>query len=252
MPTKILSNKNVTVWVGPDTAIADYAAPKTTEVNALKNYSEAVKWDGFDFAPAASDQQDDRGLTDAAGAQSRGFANWGGHLSFWNPQPGAVAGDVYFDAREEFRAQRQFKAVVVRIGKSNALPAADGDEVYAFRVMNDALAQNRGDSSMYYTVNLLSQGEEGVNAILAPDTPAALTISIDKGDVALEVGDVVRLKAVTQGKNVTIGTTWTVSDPTIATVTPHGIVIGVAAGDVTVSATYPGAAAATPEAITVG
>lgn len=251
MPTKVLSNQNVTVWVGPDTAIADYNAPKTSEVNSLTNYSEAIKWSGFDFAPSASKQESDTSLTDAAGAQTRSYAQWGGHLSFWNPLPGAVAGDVFYDARQAFRVQRQFMAVVVRINKSNTLPAVDGDEVYAFRVMNDAIAQSRGTASLYYTVSLLSQGSEGVNAILAPATPAALTVSVDAGTDSIAVGGVVRLRAVTQGKNVTVGTTWSVDDPTLATVTPHGVVIGLAAGSVNVTASYPGAAASTPTAITV-
>lgn len=251
MPTKVLANQNVTVWVGAASAIADFTAPKTTEINSLTNYSDAVKWTGFDFAIAASKQVSDSGLTDAAGAQSRSFPTYAGHLSFWNPQPDAVAGDVYYDARQEFRTQRQLKALVVRINKSNALPAADGDEVYTFLVMNDANIQSRDTDSMYYQVSLLSQGALGVNAIAAPASPATLTLSIDKGTDTLTVGTTVRLKAVTQGKNVTIGAKWSVDDPTKATVTPSGVVYAIASGTVNVTASYPGAAAATAEAITI-
>lgn len=247
---RVLSNKRVTVWVGPANSIADYKAPKKSEIAGMLNVSEAIKWDGFDFNIKASSSDDDRALTDAAGAKTRSYAQFGGSIAFFSPKASDTS-SIYRQARTAVSVPRTMLAVVVRTVTLNSAGVAEGDEVNAYRVMTDATSQVRGKASYYYTVNFLPQDLIGVNAVVAPATAVAPTVTVAAGTVSGSAGSIVRLRAVYQGVNVTIGATWASSNQAAATVTRHGIVQMVGTGTANITATYPGSTASTATAITV-
>lgn len=251
--TRQTANQHVTVWAGPDTGISNWLnGPTLAECTALTNISGAVNWDSFSLNLQASDQNDDRTLTDAAGAKERGLTNFGGDIELVQPVPGDTT-SIYAIAYNIFKGDRTKLAVVVRVGPLNSTAPAAGDVVNAYHVLRDAddlVRATTSKPSYAYKVNLLAQDDVAVNAIIPAATPAAATLT-RAGSSNLTVGTPDFLKATYQGRNITVGATYTVSDPTKVLVTPHGCIIPLATGTATVIASYPGGAASTPLSLTV-
>lgn len=248
MATKIASNQNTALHLGPATAVADPRDPKLAELLTLTNVSEAVKWDGFDFNVEASEQDEDRALTDAAGAATRGYENFGGNVSFFKPQPTDTT-SVYRQARNIAAKMHTLLSAVQRDGLPASTPFAAGQVVNVFHVISDARQEQRGDKNRYWTTNMKAKGYVGINRIIPSAVPTAVTIT---GGTAVTVNAAIQLRATYEGNNITVGAEWRSSDESVAIVTKHGIVIGVSAGTANITATYPGSAAGTAHAITVG
>ncbi|WP_406245798.1 hypothetical protein ACI7YT_12210 [Microbacterium sp. M] len=246
-PKKIGSNKNTGVWIGPISAVASVLAPKLAELLTLTNVSEAVKWDGYDFGIQASEQDEDRALTDAAGAASRGYENFGGVIPFYSVTPGDNS-SIYRQARNLVSTPHTELVIVTRDGYPASTPFAVGQVVNVYHVITDANAELRGDKNRYYTIDFKNKGFVGVNRIIPSAVPTAVAVT---GAATVAAGAVIQLKAVYEGNDITIGAQWVTEDETLAIVTKHGLVIGVAAGEVDIRATYPGSAAGAPKAITV-
>lgn len=247
------ANQRVTVWAGPATGISNWTdGPTLAELNALTNISGAVNWDSFDLNIQASDQNDDRTLTDAAGAKSRGLANFGGNLELVTPRPDDTS-SIYRTAYNIFKGDRVQLAVVIRVGKSNALAGAAGDVLNAYHVLRDAddlIRATTNKPSYAYKVNLLAQDDVAINAIVPAATPGAVTLT-RVGTDSLTVGTPDFVKATYQGVNITIGAQYVSSDPTKVLVTPHGCIIPLATGTATVTASYPGGTPSTALSLTV-
>lgn len=245
--TKIGSNKNTGLWIGPRAAIADILSPKLAELLTLTNVSEAAKWDGYDFGLEPSETDEDRELTAAAGASSRGNESFGGSISFYTPTP-ADASSVYRKARNLVSVPHTELVIVQRDGLPASEPFAAGQVINVYHVITDANAHARGDKNRYYTISFKPKGFVGVNRIVPTATPKAVTVT---GDAAVGVGESIQLKANYEGNDITIGAQWRSSDESKAVVTKHGIVIGIDGGEVDITATYPGSAAGTEKTITV-
>lgn len=247
--TRVLSNQKVTVWIGPETGIANWNAPLLSEVTAFLNVSGAVNWDSFDFNITASDQADDRTLTDAAGAQSRSFNNFGGNIEFVNPLP-ADTTSIFRQTYTLLKGDRTKLAVVIRVGVLNSVAIAAGDVVNAYHVLADAQSTVRGDVSYAYKVDFLPQNDLGVNCIIPLASPGVTTLT-PSAPTALAIGSVKYVKATYQGVNTTIGTTWVSSAPLICQVTPHGALIGLTAGTANITGIYAGGVISAALVITV-
>lgn len=247
MSTKIKSNQNTGLWIGPASAVADKLDPKLAELLTLENVSEATKWDGFDFNVEASDQDEDRALTDAAGASSRGYENFGGNVSFYKPQPDDTS-SAYRKARNIAGKMHTELTVVQRDGLPASTPFAAGQVVNVFHVISDARQEQRGDKNRYWTTNLKSKGFVGINRIIPSAVPTAVAIT---GGATVAVDKTIQLHATYEGNDITVGAVWKSSNESVAVVTKHGIVIGISEGTADITATYPGSAAGTPTAFTV-
>lgn len=247
--TRVLSNQRVTVWIGADTAIVDYTAPKASEIAAMLNVSEAIRWNGFDLNIQASSTDTDVSLTDAAGAKSRSYTNFGGHIAFFAPKVGDTSSLLY-TTRQLVKVPRTRLAVVVRTITLNSVGAAAADEVNAYHVITDSNSYDRGKVSYAYAINFKSLNDIGVNAILAPAAPVAV-VTTPAATLAITTGTVKYITVKYQGSNVTKGATYVSSNPLIATVDKNGVVVGVLAGTCNITVTYPGSAAGTPIAVTV-
>lgn len=245
--TKIVSNKNTAVWIGPKAAVANVLEPTLAELLTLTNVSEAIKWDGFDFAFEASEQDEDRALTDAAGAATRGYENFGGGIAFYTPQPSDTS-SIYRSARNLVSVPHTELVIVTRDGLPASTPFAAGQVVNTFHVITDANAHVRGDKNRYYTINMKNKGFAGSNRIVPSAAPTAIVVT---GTATVTVGGPAsQLKAVYEGNDITIGAQWITSDETKVAVTPHGLLVGVAAGTANITATYPGALDSTATAAT--
>lgn len=246
---KVDTNKRVEWRLGPDTNIADYTKPTLAEIVSLTNISEAVRMEGTDFNLDASEQQDDRSFVDAAGAQSRGFSQFGGALALFTPQPTDTT-SIFRTARTMLKTPWVKLALAMRVVSPNSTAPAAGNEYNVFRVMVDGNHHERGEVSFAYTINLLPQDDVGVGAILPTASPTAATIA-PSGAVAGSVGGRMFLKATYEGRNVTAGATWTSSAPNVVDVDNHGIARYLAAGSASITVQYPGGLASTAKVFTI-
>ena len=245
---KIKSNKNTALFTGVKAAVADVTKPTLAELNTLLNASDYVKWDGYDFGVEASEQDEDRVLTDAATAASRGYENFGGTIAFFPPLPTDTT-SVARQVRSLVSTPHTELVNVQRDGYAADATWAAGQVFNAFHVITDANAELRGDKNRYYTIDFKNKGFAGVNRIVPSGTPTAVAIGPTTPTVAVD--ETIQLTATYEGNNITVGAAWASSDEAIAIVTPHGRVIGVSAGSVNITATYPGSAASTPKSVTV-
>ncbi|MFT4258049.1 Ig-like domain-containing protein [Microbacterium sp.] len=244
---KIKSNQNTLLATGPKAAVADVLTPTLAQLNTLTNVSDATKWDGYDFGIEASEQDEDRALTDAAGAATRGYENFGGSVAFYTPTP-ADTSSIYRQTRNLVAKPHTEMVNVQRDGYPAGAAFAAGQVVNTYHVITDARKEERGDKNRYYTVDFKPKGFVGVNRIIPSTVPTAVAIT---GGSTVAPGNSIQLKATYEGNDITVGAVWVSSDETKAIVTKHGLVIGVAAGSVNITATYPGSAAGTAKAITV-
>lgn len=248
MSTKVLSNQRVTVLAGLASGISDWAEPTLAELAALTNVSGAVNWASFDLNLQASQQSDDRTLTDGAGAQSRGYTNFGGGLQFVNPRVDDTA-SIYRTAYDIFSTPRVELVVAVRYGKQNSLGPAAGDRWTIYHVITDAVAFGQGDVSKFYSVNLIARDDILVGYIVPPAVAVAITQTVVDNSVGPD--DLVFASALYQGWDVTKEVTWVSSDESLLIQVHPGIFRAVAAGAPTLKATYPGATDSTPTTVTI-
>ncbi len=244
--TKIDSNKNTFFGIAPISAFVNPAQPTLAELAAVTNLSEAVKWDGYDFGREASEQDEDRALTDSAGASTRGYENFGGNVNFFTPKPGDTT-SIERIARNMVSKGKTQLVIITRDGLPASAPFAAGQVINTFHVITDARSEGRGDKNRFYTVNFRPKGKTGVNYIIPSAVPTAVVIT---GAGAVAIGAAKQLRAVYENNDITIGAKWR-SDSAAVEVTPHGWVIRKVAGNANISATYPGSAAGTSVAITV-
>lgn len=248
MSEKINSNQHVTVRAGLASAISNWKVPTLAEINALKNVSAAVNWNSFAINLQASPQQDDRTLTDAAGAQSRGLTQFGGTIELVNPKVDDSA-SIYREAYDIFSTPRVELVVAVRYGKKNSLAAAAGDRWYVYHVIVDAPAFGKNDVSHYYQVTLKARDDVMPNYILPPSSPVAITQTIL--DASVTVGDLVFVSAMYQGWDITKGAEWVTSNAALLELVHPGVFLAKAAGTPTAKAKYPGATDSTAGTVTI-
>jgi hypothetical protein len=243
---KIYSNKRVGWFVGPETSISDWTGPSLANLQALANYSAGIRIGGSDFNVQATEQVDDRSFADEVGAKSLGYAAFGGNVSSFVPTSADTV-STERQAHNTFKRPRVRLAVLQRYILDQSTALAAGQEVNLFRVITDAENTERRQNGYSITTELVAQDDVLVNYIIPAATPAAITVG---GATTGTVGGAAFLSAVYQNRTATLGVTWTSSDETKAIVSPHGLVRFLAAGSVTITASYPGGTAGT-KAITI-
>jgi hypothetical protein len=248
MSTKVLSNQRVTVLAGPAAGVSSWAHPLLADLTELENISEAVNWDSFDLNLQGSEQNDDRTLTDGAGAQSRGFTNFGGTLQLVSPPVGDTASKykVAYDILSDMRVEL---VVAVRYGKLNSQAPAAGDRWYIYHVMTDATAFGQNDVSKFYSVTLIARDDVLPNYIVPAASPATIVKTILDASVA--VGDLVFISSEYEGWDITKSAEYVISDETKLVMVHPGIFRAIATGAPTVTVKYPGATSSTAGAVTI-
>lgn len=248
MSTKVLSNQRVTVLAGLASAISDWDDPTLAELAALTNVSGAINWNSFDLNVQASEQQDDRTLTDGAGAQSRGFTNFGGTLEAVMPRPDDTA-SIYRTAYDILATPRVELVIAIRYGKLNSTAPAAGDKWTLFHVIVDAPTFGQGDVSKFYQITLVARDDILVGYIVPAASPATITVTAVSATAG--VGDLVFVSAAYEGWDITKSANWVSSDETKLIEVHPGIFKALATGAPTVTAQYPGATDSTATAITI-
>lgn len=252
--TRVYGNKRRTIAVGLDSAnpFADTEFATDEELNALLNISSAVKWDSTDLAMQESDKIDDRVLTDSAGAQRRGFPQFGGSLNLLTPKDLNNIVDVAVKAFALFKTPRTVLWIADRVGPLNSTPFVAGQRINRYKIAVDAKKnQTSGDTSYSYTIKLVPQGDVFPQEIVAGATPLKITTSGHKAALSLATAPYTWGQAKLGESTVTTQANWTSSHPEIAVVDGRGLVTALSAGTTDIVASIPGATDSDPIAITV-
>jgi hypothetical protein len=235
--TKVISGGNLVYrWALPGFAV-DWKKPTTAEVNATLDVTDSVAWADLSFGASASNQVSDPSVADAGNAQSRGFAQFGGGISFFYPRTYNNAADANSNTFEALDQPGTLGYILVRsdgaVTPAGGRTAVTGDFWDIYKVQTDGWADvNTGETGFKYTISFKPQGDLWVNAYVGA-TPT-VTASISGGN-SFTVGQKKAGIAYLSGRQVhTDG-----SDSTKATVDSNGVVTGVAAGNANITATWP-------------
>lgn len=248
--TRILTNKYFG-WFFTDAAnVADITAITATEAAQFTNISDTLAISGTTFNTKASSSENDRSFADAAGATTAGDPDASGNISGYRAADGDTTSSFY-EAEQGIKPAGKDIILLARPVASTSAALAAGDEYDAWHILTDAPTDTRGAASYTWVSVGLLQSDMGIRGIIAPATPEPVTVAVAAGSLTGAAGSVAKLSATYQGVNVTIGATWSTSDPTIATVTEHGIVQLVSTGTANITASFPGATTSTPQAVTV-
>jgi hypothetical protein len=247
MPTRQISNGNVTVWWVP--SIANGAAPTATEINAGKNLSAAISWNNFELGSSGSADVDDRAITDLGNAISRGFPDFGATLAFFREANSSDSASIYQQAFTLFKTPGLTGYLVVRYGQ--ALPsavAAIGDVVSVYKVQTDRVSDDtEGDDSVKFEVNFLPQGALWEHTLVSP----AGTLTATPTTLSLAAGKTGRVKITLAGKDVTAGAVYSSSDSTKAVANNGGTTLAVSAGSATITVSHPSATGTATVTVTI-
>lgn len=249
MPTRLLSNGNVTVWWV--TSIANGAEPTAAEINAGINISEAISWNNFELGSSGSADVDDRAITDSGNSVSRGFPDFGATLDFFRDANPADSTSIYNQVFTLFKQPGILGYLVVRYGQ--ALPstvAVAAQYVSVYKVLTDANSDDtEGDDSVKFEQTFLPQGSLWEHVLVKT---AVATVASPTTLVLATNGLIGKINATVSGRDVTASSTFTVSDPTKAQHMGNGIIKRLAAGTgVTVSVSNPGGTTAASVALTM-
>lgn len=253
--TRVYANGYINIWVVPENGIANPAAPTPAEINAGVNISEAVAWDGTTVPTMSeSSDMDDRSILDAGNARSRGLSEYEGSLQLFTPKNLKDTASTFGKTFQLFKIPEGKYWIVVRVLQNahrKADPAAAGQYVSVFKVIASTYANDvDGEDSYKYNVELLPQGRAYPDTIVKTATP--VTVTNATGGASVAVGKTAVLRATLGTHRVTQLVTWTSSDPSKATVSPNGVVKGIAVGTAEITASHPSAStASTPISITV-
>ena len=154
---KVPASGNIRVWWALENAFADYKYPTAAEINASLDISNAISWNDYDFNLEASNQLDDPAITALGKVTDRGYANWGGGVSFYYPKSFDDSTSEYSAVYDLLDAPRTKGFMVVRIdGEESGADAAAGDLVHVLKVMTDGYAESvTGEEAFRYTVTML-------------------------------------------------------------------------------------------------
>lgn len=252
---KTQANGRITVWWVPAAGIADYRSPTPAEINAGINLSAAIAWDGFELGAADSNDIDDRSLVDAGNAVTRGFEQFSATIPFFrSATPGDLTSD-YTIAFETFRVPRVEGYLIWRVLQSPNDPANPasaakaGEWISIGKFIGNYMADDtEGEDSVKFTVGFLPQGQVKIYT----QVKAASAVTVAPTTLSVAVGESAVATATLSGKSITQGATWASADPSVATVSPNGVVTGRTIGATTVTASHPAATGAgTSVAVTV-
>lgn len=256
--TKIFADGNaLTVWFALPNYAANPAKPTVAELNAAVNVTPSVAWENWSFGAQASNQTSDPSFADVGNTQTRGFAQFGGTISFFYPKTYAVdATNPNYVTFAALRTPRTLGYVIIRSdGRKTtsgagdpSKPAVANDLIYIYKVMSDGWADvNTGEVSFKYTITFQPQGDLWTNSVVA--TAVTLVTPVAIGTAAYTVGGRTPLATYYTGRQLAAVTNqwsgypgwfnWSSSAPQFASVDKNGVVTGVAAGLANIIATDP-------------
>lgn len=244
MDERLNSRGNIRFRFAPIGGFANPYWPTVAELNAGQELEGVTLWESFEVGAQASETSDTASIKAKSAAARRAAANYGGSASFWyagdHTEMTNLASLVYAIFKDVNQPGYVYTSVDGEIGDPNQPPSdftfEHGDYVSMFRIMTDEWDDViTGEESFYYTRNFLPNGMMRTYTVASTSAPVLTIAGTPTGDI----GDLVGLRALVNGRDWTRGVTWSSDDIEIATVSSSGIVTGVAADDVDIVATLP-------------
>lgn len=249
------SKGNIRLYWVPAGGINDVNAPTVLELTSGVKLSEAISWQDYDLGNDASEDIDNSTIMDIGISNMRGAAQFGGTLTFYRPEDPSDPNDPSAVAFQTFKQGREYGYLVALYlqdtpGEYND-PVA-GDDVSLYYMIADVWADDtEGDDPTKFTITFQPQGQLAVFTKVAgaalTTTPATLTGTVgDIAKITTTVGSGVNTSA-----NVSNGAVYTVTDPSVVSVSKHGVVSYLDTGTATINVTYPGATGSGAVSVTV-
>jgi hypothetical protein len=174
--TKLQSNGNLSVYWVPTSEVADETAflegPTDAQINSGVDLTAAIAFDGYNLGASESNKIDDKGIADKSNAQSRGFAQFSGSLTFFRGVVSETTG-AYADAFDTFKGATDARVdgfLVTRIGLPSATAIAASQKVSVYKFIADSVMDNtEGEDSVKFMVNFQPQGQLAVNVAVVAD-----------------------------------------------------------------------------------
>lgn len=235
---KTPSDQNISVWIGPANAIADFGAPTAAEINAMENISAALSWQDWDFGVQASETTNEPSFADPANFTDFGASQYGGSMSMFYPKNYDDPTNALSRAYDLTDQPWELLAVVIRIDgeKRNSTAAQDGDYVHAFLTMTDGEVNSlTGAEALRRTITLLQQSVFAIYTIVG----SAGVAPVATPPASLAIGESVRVPATVLGREFTNALEYRSEDPEVAVVGRGGIVTGVGDGTTDITITNP-------------
>ena len=247
----------ITAWWALPNAFVNPAKPTVAELTATTDITTAIAWENFSFGSQASAQTSDPSLGDVGNTQVRGFAAFGGTMSFFYPFDYTDTSNLLLSTFNLLRIPRTLGYVVLRVdgykttasvGDKSKPPVA-GDMVSIYKVMSDGWADvNTGENAFKYTITFQPQGDLWVNAIVDTTVTVVTPVAIGTANYVspngkTPLGTYITGRQVASSAGFWNGTpgrfNWTSSNPAVATVDKNGVVRARAAGTANIIATDP-------------
>lgn len=192
-------------------------------------------------------------MIDVGNTQTRGFANWGGNISFYYPSNWTDTSDANYQSFTAVEEPKTVGYIIIRVDGQKTTSSAPvqekvavaNDFVSIYKVISEGYSVvATGESAYKATINFINQGSMWTNATVATSvtlvTPAAI------GATAYTVGGKTPLGSARTGRvlaavtNIINGTAnwfdWVSDDTSVATVDTNGVVTGVAVGSADITA----------------
>lgn len=245
--TKINADGNsMTVWLGLPNAFANWEKPTVAELNATQNLTAGIAWDGWSFGAQASTQNSDPSMIDVGNVQTKGFAQFGGDISFFYPFDYTDTSNELLSIFLALQVPGTFAYLVTRAdGLKTTAGAPDSgkvavtnDLVNIYYVQSDGWNDNvTGELAFKYVISFIAQGNVDTNVLVATTVTVTTPAAIGTPDYTVggktPLGSYAnrQLHAETNIWNGTPGwLAWTSEDPSIASVDTNGVVTGVSVG----------------------
>lgn len=237
----------LSAWFALPNYAVDPKKPTVAELNACVNVTASLAWENFSFGAQASNQRSDPAWIDVGNTQSRGFAQFGGTISFYYPNNYTDSSNEYLQTFEVFEDSSVLGYVIIRAdgqktttGEPDATKVAvANDFVSIYKVISDGWSDVvTGENDFKYSITFQPQGDLWTNATVATTVTVVTPVAIGAADYT--VGGKTPLGTYRTGRQLAAVTnivngypgwfTWTSEDPAIATVDQNGVVTGVSVG----------------------
>lgn len=240
---------SIRIWWAPANGLAKPAAPTAAEIAAAIDISDSISWNDKDFGIQASNTVSDPAITAKGNTQNRGAAQFGGSLSFYYPgkfNDNSNKHSLVWDALHDpgtlgyliVRVDGLELATTAGTASQPGTAIASGDLVNVYKVETGGYSEEiTGEEAFRYTISFLPKGFVKTLAVVRANATAVKPIIT--GASTATVGDEIVLSATLNGRKYTRGVKWTTTTPTLASVSPNGVVSVTAAGTVSVVATDP-------------
>lgn len=246
--TKITADGyGLSVWFALPNYAVDPKKPTVAEVNASANVTASVAWENYSFGAQASNQVSDPSFIDTGNTQSRGFAQFGGTISFFYPNNYTDTSNEHLTTFLALEDTGTLGYLIIRAdGQKTTTGSPDenkvavaNDFVSIYKVISDGWADvNTGEVNFKYTITFQPQGDLWVNATVATAVTVVTPVAIGAADYT--VGGKTPLGTYRTGRQLAAVASivngypgwfnWTSEDSDIASVDQNGVVTGVSVG----------------------